>query len=81
MTSLPPSELQAAPRLAYNRAACGLGGNLHQRLDPSHRGDSCRVRQSQGVRLIAMFRRFSSSRFWEWRSGQKNSTQNAHRLF
>ena len=32
MTSLPPSELTAAPWLAYTRAAWGIESGLHQRL-------------------------------------------------
>jgi len=40
MTSLPPSELTAAPWLAAPRAAWGIESGLHQRLDVSHREDA-----------------------------------------
>jgi hypothetical protein len=71
MTSLPPSELTAAPWLAYTRAAWGIESGLHQRLDVSHREDACRVRRPRAMRLMAMLRRFSHSLFREWRLRQK----------
>jgi len=71
VTSLPPSELNAAQWLADNRAAWGIESGLHQRLDISHRDDSCRVRLPKAMRLMGMFRRISNSLFMEWRSRQK----------
>jgi len=71
VTSLPPSELNAAQWLADNRAAWGIESGLHQRLDVSHRDDQCRVRRPQSMRVIGMFRRFSNSLFLHWRSRQK----------
>jgi len=71
MTSLPPSELTAAPWLAAHRAAWSIESGLHQRLDVSHREDACRVRRPRAMRVMAMFRRFSNSLFMEWRLRQK----------
>jgi hypothetical protein len=71
VTSLPPSELNAAQWLAANRAAWGIESGLHQRLDVSHRDDSCRVRRPKAMRLMGLFRRISNSLFLEWRSRQK----------
>jgi hypothetical protein len=71
VTSLPPSELNAAQWLAYNRAAWGIESGLHQRLDVSHRDDLCRVRLPKAMRLMGLFRRISNSLFMEWRSRQK----------
>lgn len=71
VTSLPPSELDAARWLTDNRAAWGIESGLHQRLDVSHRDDACRVRRPKALRLMGMFRRFSNSLFMEWRSRQK----------
>lgn len=71
VTSLPPSQLDAARWLAANRAAWGIESGLHQRLDVSHRDDLCRVRSPKAMRLMGMFRRLSNSFFMEWRSRQK----------
>lgn len=71
VTSLPPSELNAAQWLADNRAAWGIESGLHQRLDVSHRDDFCRVRLPKAMRLMGLFRRLSNSLFMEWRSRQK----------
>lgn len=71
VTSLPPSELNAAQWLAVNRAAWGIESGLHQRLDVSHLEDLCRVRLPKSMRLMGMFRRISNSLFMEWRSRQK----------
>ena len=71
VTSLPPSELNAAQWLVDNRAAWGIESGLHQRLDVSHRDDQCRVRRPRAMRVMGMFRRLSNSLFMEWRSRQK----------
>ena len=71
VTSLPPSELNAAQWLADNRSAWGIESGLHQRLDVSHRDDLCRVRLPKAMRLMGLFRRISNSLFMEWRSRQK----------
>ena len=71
MSSLPPSELTAAPWLAAHRAAWGMESGGHQRLDASHREDACRVRRPEAMRVMAMLRRFSHSLFREWRLRQK----------
>jgi hypothetical protein len=71
VTSLPPSELNAAQWLADNRAAWGIESGLHQRLDVSHRDDLCRVRLPKAMRVMGMFRRMSNSLFMEWRSRQR----------
>ena len=71
VTSLPPSELNAAQWLADNRAAWGIESGLHQRLDVSHRDDLCRVRRPKAMLLMGMFRRLSNSLFMEWRNRQK----------
>lgn len=71
VTSVPPSELNAAQWLVDNRAAWGIESGLHQRLDVSHRDDSCRVRLPKAMRLIGLFRRISNSLFMQWRNGQK----------
>jgi len=47
-SSLPPSELTAAPWLAYTRAAWGIESGLHQRLDVSHREDAWPGASAQG---------------------------------
>jgi hypothetical protein len=70
VTSLPPSALTAAPWLAANRAAWGIGSGLHQRLDVSHRADLCRVRRPKAMRLMGLFRRISHSLFMECRRRQ-----------
>ena len=71
VTSLSPTELNAAQWLRHNRAAWGIENGLHQRLDVSHLDDLCRVRKPQSMRVMGMFRRFSSSIFMHWRSQQK----------
>jgi len=71
VTSLPPSELNAAQWLAHNRAAWGIESGLHQRLDISHLDDLCRVRRPKAMRVMGLFRRISNSLFMEWRSRQK----------
>jgi len=70
VTSLPPSQLNAAQWLANNRAAWGIESGLHQRLDVSHRDDQCRVQKPKSMRIIGMFRRLSNSLFMEWRRRQ-----------
>jgi predicted transposase YbfD/YdcC len=71
VTSLLPTELNAAQWLRDNRAAWGIESGLHQRLDVSHLDDQCRVRKPQSMRVMGMFRRFSNSLFMHWRSQQK----------
>lgn len=71
VTSVPPSELDAAQWLADNRAAWGIESGLHQRLDVSRLDDLCRVRRPKAMRLMGLFRRLSNSLFMEWRSRQK----------
>ena len=43
----------------------------HQRLDVSYNDDRCRIRNSNGIWVMGMFRRLSNSLFMEWRSRQK----------
>ena len=82
MTSLPPSQLNAAPWLAAHRAAWNIESSLHQCLDSLHRHNAYRVRRSKVTRPIAMFRRFSSSRFLELAiRAEEASTQDDHGFF
>jgi len=82
MTSLPPSQLNAAPWLAAHRAAWNIESSLHQCLDSLHRHNAYRVRRSKVTRPIAMFRRFSSSRFLELAiRAEEASIQDDHGFF
>ena len=70
VTNLPPERLCAHQWLKLNRLAWGIENGTHQRLDVSH-NDRCRIRNSNGLRLMGMFRRLSNSLFMEWRSYQR----------
>jgi hypothetical protein len=71
VTSLQPIELPAARWLKLNRLAWGIESGTHQRLDVSHNDDRCRIRGSNGIWIMGMFRRLSNSLFMEWRSRQR----------
>jgi hypothetical protein len=71
VTSLQPGELPAQSWLKLNRFAWGIEGGTHQRLDVSHNDDRCRIRGSNGIWIMGMFRRLSNSLFMEWRSRQR----------
>jgi hypothetical protein len=67
VTSATPARLPAKAWLEVNRAHWGVE-SLHQRLDASHNDDNCRVRDPNGMLVLARFRRLSNSLFMEWRS-------------
>lgn len=70
VTSAEPQKLPAQKWLQSNRFAWGIESGTHQRLDVSHSDDRCRMRRSNGIWVMGMFRRLSNSLFMEWRSRQ-----------
>jgi hypothetical protein len=71
VTSAEPEKLPAQKWLQYNRFAWGIENGTHQRLDVSHNDDRCRIRNSNGIWVMGMFRRLGNSLFMEWRSRQR----------
>ena len=71
VTSAEPEKLPAQKWLHFNRFAWGIENGTHQRLDISHNDDRCRIRNSNGIWVMGMFRRLSNSLFMEWRSRQR----------
>jgi hypothetical protein len=71
VTSVAPEQLPALQWLKLNRLAWGIENGTHQRLDVSHNDDRCRIRSSNGLWVMGMFRRLSNSLFMEWRSRQR----------
>jgi hypothetical protein len=71
VTSVEPDRLPAPQWLQLNRLAWGIENGTHQRLDVSHNEDRCRIRSSNGLWVLGMFRRLSNSLFMEWRSRQR----------
>ena len=67
VTSLPPAQLDARQWLQANRQAWGIENGLHQRLDTSLNDDRCRVRGTNALWVLGMFRRLVVSLFMEWR--------------
>jgi hypothetical protein len=73
VTDALPEELDAPQWLHFNRAGFGgIENGLHQRLDVSQNDDRCRMRQSEGMWIVGMFRRLTNSLFMEWRSHQRH---------
>ncbi len=73
LTSATADKLDAQKWLELNRAGFGgIENGLHQRLDVSHKDDLCRIRNSNGIWVIGMFRRLANSLFMEWRSHQSH---------
>ena len=70
VTRAGPEKLRAQKWLQYNRFAWGIEHGTHQRLDVSHNDDRCRIRNSNGMWVMGMFRRLSNSLFMEWRTRQ-----------
>jgi hypothetical protein len=70
VTSAEPQKLPAQKWLQFNRFAWGIENGTHQRLDVSYNEDLCRIRCSNGIWVMGMFRRLSNSLFMEWRSRQ-----------
>jgi hypothetical protein len=66
-----PTQLPAQKWLQYNRFGWGIESGTHQRLDVAHNDDRCRIRNSNGLWLMGMFRRLGNSLFMEWRSRQR----------
>jgi len=75
VSSVEPGQLPALRWLQLNRAAWGIEAGTHQRLDVSHNEDRCRIRGSNGIWVMGMFRRLSNSLFMEWRSRQRKPEQ------
>ena len=75
VTSAEPEKLPAQKWLQSNRFAWGIESGTHQRLDVSHSDDRCRIRRSNGIWVMGMFRRLSNSLFMEWRSRQRKPEQ------
>ena len=71
VTSAEPEKLPAQKWLQYNRFGWGIENGTHQRLDISHNDDRCRIRSSNGIWVMGMFRRLSNSLFMEWQSRQR----------
>lgn len=71
VTSAEPEKLRAQKWLQYNRFGWGIENGTHQRLDVSHNDDRCRIRGSNGMWVMGMFRRLSNSLFMEWQSRQR----------
>jgi hypothetical protein len=71
VSSAEPQKLPAQKWLQSNRFAWGIESGTHQRLDVSHSDDRCRMRRSNGIWVMGMFRRLSNSLFMEWRSRQR----------
>ena len=71
VSSAEPDKLPALKWLQSNRFAWGIESGTHQRLDVSHSDDRCRMRRSNGIWVMGMFRRLSNSLFMEWRSRQR----------
>jgi hypothetical protein len=71
VTSAEAEKLPARKWLQLNRFAWGIENGTHQRLDISHNDDRCRIRHSNGIWVMGMFRRLSNSLFMEWRSRQR----------
>lgn len=71
VTSREPERLPALEWLQSNRAGWGIESGTHQRLDVSHNDDRCRIRGSNGLWVMGMFRRLSNSLFMEWCSRQR----------
>ena len=70
VTSAGPERLDALAWLKLNREGWGIESGLHQRLDVSHNDDRCRIRDSNAMWVLGMFRRLSNSLFMQWRSRQ-----------
>jgi len=70
VSSLEPKQLPARRWLQLNRDGWGIESGTHQRLDVSHNEDCGRMRGSNGIWVLGMFRRLSNSLFMEWRSHQ-----------
>jgi len=70
VTSLSPEELSAQQWLQANRQSWGIENGLHQRLDVSLNDDRCRVRNTNGLWILGMFRRLANSLLMEWLSHQ-----------
>jgi len=71
VSSAEPEKLPAQKWLQCNRFAWGIENGSHQRLDVSHNDDRCRIRNSNGIWVMGMFRRLGNSLFMEWRSRQR----------
>jgi hypothetical protein len=71
VSSVEPARLPAEKWLQLNRDAWGIENGTHQRLDVSHNDDRCRIRNSNGLWIMGMFRRLSNSLFMEWRGRQR----------
>ena len=70
LTSASPERLNAQSWLRLNRAHWGIENGLHQRLDVSYHDDLCRVRDGNGMGVLAIFRRLANSLCLEWISQQ-----------
>jgi hypothetical protein len=71
VTSATPEKLSAQEWLKANRGGWGIENGTHLRLDVSHNDDRCRIRNSNGIWVMGMFRRLSNSLFVEWQSRQR----------
>ena len=71
VSSLEPAHLPAEKWLKLNRWAWGIENGTHLRLDVSHNDDRCRIRNSNGLWIMGMFRRLSNSLFMHWRGRQR----------
>ena len=70
ITDLLPQQLPALQWLKANRQGWGIENGTHQRLDVSLNDDRCRVRSTNGLWILGMFRRLVISLFMHWRARQ-----------
>jgi hypothetical protein len=73
LTSLAPSELNAAQMLDLDRDYWGIESGLHQRLDVSGLEDKSRVRTRQSAFNLCLFRRAANSFAVHWIQRQPDS--------
>ena len=70
ITDLSPHQLPAQAWLRANRQGWGIENGTHQRLDVSLNDDRCRVRNTNGLRILGMLRRVAISLYAHWRERQ-----------
>ena len=76
VTSFSPEDLPAEQWLRVNRQSWAIENGLHQRLEVSLNDGWCRVRSTNGVWILGMFRRLANSLLIEWLSHQPNPSTN-----
>lgn len=72
LTSLTPSELNAADMLKLDRDYWGIENGMHLRLDVSGKEDKSRVRIPRSAFVLCLFRRAANSLAVHWIMRQPN---------